>query len=67
MSLYEHGIVSLAGSSFITLANMQGQGTRFWSSSTPSPNPANAWAVLPAWGLTNVFNKSNSHYVVCVR
>jgi hypothetical protein len=65
MSLYEHGIVSLAGASFMTLANMQNN--YFWSSSTYSPNTTIAWLVILAFGSTNKPNKTTSYYVVCVR
>jgi hypothetical protein len=66
MSLYEHGIVSMVGSNFITLANMQNN--YFWSSSTLSYDTIYAWFVYLASGDTNAnYNKTNSLYVVCVR
>ena len=49
MSLYEHGIVSLAGASFMTLANMRNY---YWSSSTASSSTTNAWSVYLANGYT---------------
>ena len=65
MSLYEHGIVSLVGASFITLAKMQNQ--YFWSSSTFSNITTFAWYVNLALGLTSNNYKTTSFYVVCVR
>jgi hypothetical protein len=65
MSLYEHGIASIVGSSFITLTNMQTD--NFWSSSTYSYSTSVAWYVLLAGGETNASTKGANNYVVCVR
>jgi hypothetical protein len=64
MSLYEHGIVSLAGANFNTLANMRNY---YWSSSTLSATTTNAWFVNLAYGNSTNYAKTGSYYVVCVR
>jgi hypothetical protein len=70
MSLYEHGIVSIASTNFISLANMQ---TGYWSASsdaTTSNNPAvasSAWQMVLASGATTQLDKSQSASVICVK
>ena len=66
LSLYEHGIVSLASAAFITLATMQG--TYFWSSVTSGVNTSFAFWVRLANG-TSATNggKTSSNSVLCVR
>jgi hypothetical protein len=66
MSLYEHGIVSLANANFMTRANMQNY---FWSSSSGSTDSGTtrAWNVLLANGDTNANVRTDAYYAVCVR
>lgn len=64
-SLYEHGIVSLNSSSFISLNNMQS--VPFWSSTTDSTSTAQAWAVALATGAATSLAKTDLNYVLCVK
>ncbi len=64
MSLYEHGIVSLVGTSFMSLVNMQNY---FWSSSTLSGTTTSAWYVTLAYGYTSTTTKTTTDYVSCVQ
>ena len=66
MSLYEHGIASLASANFITLANMQAQ--NFMSSTTNSNVSTDyLWYVSLHSGLTRYNNKTFSYYFLCVK
>ena len=63
MSLYEHGLASLASANFMTIATMQGS---FWSSTTNSSSSANGWSgnlMGPYFGNP----KNNSYGFFCVR
>jgi hypothetical protein len=75
MSLYEHGIITLASSNFATLANLR---NFFWSASTLSStgNEYNAWAVHLGFGETYYFDKQSptgvsgtptAFYTICVK
>lgn len=64
-SLYEHGIVSLNSSSFISLSNMQS--VPFWSSTTDSTSTEKAWAVTLATGAATSVAKTDLNYVLCVK
>ena len=62
MSGYEHGILSVPATNFLTATN------NFWSSSTNSLNANFAWDVYVANGQTTTNGLKNSSYtVVCVR
>jgi hypothetical protein len=65
MSLYEHGIVSLAGANFISLDNIQN--TYFWSSSSHSNPTTKAWYIYLANGSSYTYPKTDTGFVVCVR
>lgn len=54
---------SRSGSNFSKL----GDTGRFWSSSTLSDNPDNAWCVNFYLGYVNDYNKTYDYYVRCVR
>jgi hypothetical protein len=64
MSLYEHGLVSVQGSNFITLAQMRNP---YWSSSNYANYTPNAWYVYLSTGAAGYNAKTTSYYVVCVR
>ena len=71
MEAYTHGIRSIpssysaASTNWMTEANML---NNFWSGSSVSGNPGNAWFVYLANGNTdNYYGKSSTSQVVCVR
>ncbi len=65
MALYAHGMVSLAGANFITLANMQNY---FWSASSISNSTLNAWYIDLAGGDIYYNNgKTNTYRIICIR
>jgi hypothetical protein len=66
MSLYEHGIVSIAGANFISLDNMQNN--YFWSSSPHVDPTTRAWYIYLANGSSYTYLKTTvTGSVVCVR
>ena len=66
MSIYEHGVTSLANADFITLANMN---ALYFMSSTTYANVStdNLWYVSLAYGYTRANSKAFGYYIVCVK
>ena len=64
LSLYEHGIVSLASANFMALAAMQGT---YWSSSSWANGTTNAWNMNLADGANGPALKTNTISFLCVR
>jgi Protein of unknown function (DUF1566) len=65
LALYEHGIWSLASSSFISYIQ---QATSFWSATNAVYDPSSAWLVELATGYTTYNSKGESYYIaVCVK
>ena len=64
LSLYQHGIVSLASANFITQANLQ---TWFWSSSTQATTTNYAWNMYLVDTSNSTGPKTNTNSYLCVR
>lgn len=66
MDAYNHGVRSAASTNWITEAAMANN--FFWSASSVSDYPDNAWFVHLALGSPNTYDKDYPSYqVVCVR
>ena len=64
MSLYEHGIASVASANFIPLADMA---AGFWSASSDVSTTSQAWKVSLASGATSSTLKTDTLSVICIK
>ncbi|MFK7874076.1 MAG: DUF1566 domain-containing protein [Oligoflexales bacterium] len=62
LTAISHGIKSLQGSNFVTNLNLN-----FWSATSSSSSPDDAWYMAPGTGLSNTVGKGASRSILCVR